>query len=469
MPSSKIINILSVLAVANCPAQNVKHNLDAAVKQLLASDDMQHGQLSFCVTDAQGQSVYQHQSQLALSPASTQKIFVAIAALEQLGPDFQFQTRWQYSGKIAQQTLQGNLYLQGQGDPSLGSSPLSPNAADNFLASLVAALKAKNISKIDGDLYLNDTYFDQQTLPGGWPWNDIGNYYGAGVFGLNWRENYYTLSIKGGQNVGDSTQIIHQNPKIEGLKLANFCKTGPVGSGDKSLVFAAPQQFQAYVNGTVPAQKTTLVKAAMPNPALLLGQEIAQALRQNGIAFDGKIKCLSEFYFEGKQPKVPTDLQLLSEHKSAPLKNLVALYLQKSINLYGEALLKTMALKSQKSSEYPVACQALKNFWQSKGLAKNEIDFIDGSGLSPQNYVSSSAQVKALNYAKTQSYFDDFYQALPYYNGMKMKSGSISQCKAFAGYHESKSGQKYQFSIILNHYTGPKPAEAIYRVLDALK
>ena len=76
-----------------------------------------------------------------------------------------------------------------------------------------------------------------------------------------------------------------------------------------------------------------------------------------------------------------------------------------------------------------------------------------------------------LQYARTQPWFNAFYNALPEYNGMKMKSGSIGGARAFAGYHTAKDGRQYVFSIIVNNYEGSsgEVVKKLYRVLDVLK
>ena len=93
------------------------------------------------------------------------------------------------------------------------------------------------------------------------------------------------------------------------------------------------------------------------------------------------------------------------------------------------------------------------------------INFADGSGLSPQNYVAARAEVQALLYAKKQGWFSDFYEGFPTQgNGMKMKSGTMKDTKSFAGYHNG-----YVFSIIINNYQGSNISDSLYKVLNVLK
>jgi D-alanyl-D-alanine carboxypeptidase/D-alanyl-D-alanine-endopeptidase (penicillin-binding protein 4) len=79
--------------------------------------------------------------------------------------------------------------------------------------------------------------------------------------------------------------------------------------------------------------------------------------------------------------------------------------------------------------------------------------------------------VVLFKYAKQQTWFSSFYESLPLYNGMKMKSGTISNVKGFAGYHTSASGKTYIFSFLVNNYNGSTNAlvRKMFRVLDVLK
>jgi len=115
--------------------------------------------------------------------------------------------------------------------------------------------------------------------------------------------------------------------------------------------------------------------------------------------------------------------------------------------------------------------EILKDFWSEHGIEKSAINIIDGSGLSPQNRVTTDALVKVLQYAKTKSWYNSFYNSLPTFNGMKMKSGTISGAKAFAGYQTSKNGVAYTFAIIINNFddTNGNIVQKMYKVLDELK
>ncbi|HMX77651.1 MAG TPA: D-alanyl-D-alanine carboxypeptidase, partial [Chitinophagaceae bacterium] len=163
--------------------------------------------------------------------------------------------------------------------------------------------------------------------------------------------------------------------------------------------------------------------------------------------------------------------RILDSIASPSLDSIVYWFLRKSVNLYGEALIKTLALNDNKEGNTENGVATIKRFWVKAGIDNDALNIYDGSGLSPLNRVTTHAQVAILQYAKTRKWFPAFYDALPIYNGMKMKSGTISDVKGFCGFHKSKSGGEYIFSFLINNYSG-KTAPVVnkmYQVLDALK
>ena len=96
---------------------------------------------------------------------------------------------------------------------------------------------------------------------------------------------------------------------------------------------------------------------------------------------------------------------------------------------------------------------------------------MDGSGLSPSNRVTAAALVKVMEYARKRPWFGAFYESLPTFNGLKMKSGTIGGAKSFTGYVKSKSGKQYVFAIVVNNFSGSasEVVGKMYRILDLLK
>ncbi len=131
--------------------------------------------------------------------------------------------------------------------------------------------------------------------------------------------------------------------------------------------------------------------------------------------------------------------------------------------------MRTLAWKTGQPATTENGVTVAINYWAEKGLDKNALNFIDGSGLSPGNKVTTYAMASILYQSQKEHWFADFYESLPEYNGMKIKSGSINDVSAFAGYHTSAAGQKYVVVININNYNGSGINKKLFKVLDALK
>lgn len=441
-------------------AQNVAQKLDAATKTLLGSPAAYSANLSLYVADENGNFIYEYQGNQGLSTASTQKIFTAAAALETLGKNYQYTTTASFSGNIAAGNLSGNLFVTSNGDPTLGSWRYENYKPENFRQKLIQALQQKGISKISGDLIIDDSYFDSQKVPGGWPWNDMGNYYGAGVWGVNWRENQFDISMNGKEMKG-------VNINLPNVKWINEVKTD--STSDQSIVFTAPYSEVAMINGSLPTKSVT-VSGATPNPPLSLGSEIQKWLKESGIEFKGKVTAVSMQKINGESFTGAPKNNIILQYQSPTLDKIIFWFMRKSINFYGETLIKTLGKEKKNEGSFDAGISYLKEFWKSRGINPTMINFADGSGLSPQNYVSARAEVQSLLWSRKQSWFNEFYDGFPTQgNGMKIKSGTMKDTKSFAGYHTSKDGKKYVFAIIINNYQNSDVSEALLKVLNVLK
>jgi D-alanyl-D-alanine carboxypeptidase/D-alanyl-D-alanine-endopeptidase (penicillin-binding protein 4) len=97
--------------------------------------------------------------------ASNMKLFTTSTALSRLDPDSRIATKVLSDGKLdSGGILHGSLYLQGGGDPTLGT----PTFYNSYLAglgtnlfSLVPQIRAAGIRAITGRLYADDTIFDR--------------------------------------------------------------------------------------------------------------------------------------------------------------------------------------------------------------------------------------------------------------------------------------------------------------------
>jgi D-alanyl-D-alanine carboxypeptidase/D-alanyl-D-alanine-endopeptidase (penicillin-binding protein 4) len=453
-------------------AQTIASKLSNAVEKLVNDVQMKHGIVGFLVMDAAtGKVVYQKNGELGLAPASTQKLITSAAALQLLGPSFRYKTQLAYSGSIsAEGTLNGSLHLLGSGDPTFGSWRWQATKEEQILQDILKSLKEVNLLRTQGPakLFVSNNGFSRQLFPDGYIWQDIGNYYGSRHGIINWRENQFDIKFNTGRKEGDPIALAEFNPAYASFQLNNEeLLTGEKGSGDNAYVYLEPgKEGELRVAGTLPpAEKRFSISAAHPDPIQFFCRFLSSAAARSG----DSSKIFSELHCQ--QGAKPDAFTVFHTHESPELEKINYWFLRRSINLYGEAFLKTIAFQQTGFGSTDKGVETVRNFWEKNGIDKEAINILDGSGLSPQNRVTAHALAQVLKYARGQSWFNTFYEALPELNGMKMKSGSIGGARSYAGYHKNKSGQEYIFSIIVNNYNGSSSAivRKMWNVLDVLK
>jgi D-alanyl-D-alanine carboxypeptidase/D-alanyl-D-alanine-endopeptidase (penicillin-binding protein 4) len=467
----RLLGFLLILLWEMNFAQSVPERLSRAMQLLEGDPALKHGLVSFCVLNqGSGKIVYEHHTQIGLAPASCQKIFTSISAFELLGPGYRYATELGYDGNIQQGVLHGNLHLTGTGDPTLGSVRWIGTTQEKLFAELISALQNAHIYQITGMFLLDDSKFTVQSIPDGWIWQDIGNYYGAGSWAINWRENQYDLLLRPGAKLGDSTSILSINPAIQVGPIINQIRTGEKGSGDNGYIYLPAYSNYAFTSGTIPiGDKPFTISGSMPYPAVELISALQPFLIHNNITVDQGYQSFIKRPLN--QTAWPAQEQLIMRHYSPTLDSMNYWFLKKSINLYGEALIKTMAYEKTGSGSTQKGVELVKQFWSRNGIEASALNIIDGSGLSPQNRVTADALVKALQFAAGRPWFQSFYAALPEINGMKMKSGYIGGVRSYAGYQVARNGQAFIFAILVNNFddSSPNLVKKIWELLDILK
>jgi serine-type D-Ala-D-Ala carboxypeptidase/endopeptidase (penicillin-binding protein 4) len=451
--------------------QTVAKQLQTAFLQFEKDPQLASAISSLYVIDAKtGAVVFDKYSTIGLAPASTQKIITSITAFELLKKNFRYQTILQTVGDISDSILHGHLYIIGNGDPTLGSARYNSTKSELLLKTWASIVSKKGIQQITGPLSFNYRTFPYQSIPDGWIWEDIGNYYGAGAFILNWKENQFDITLNSNKEPYSDNEVTIVSP--EKPVFVNELKAGPKGSGDNAFCYIPLQDNAWMLKGSIPTgEKNFTISAANTDPVKTLFSDLIAALNQKSIITNG----VQDYVRELAKPSVTAidgrRYETLHTHYSPPLDSIIYWFNKKSINLYGEALLKTMGDVKKPSPSTDSGVAVVREFWKTKGIREHELNLFDGSGLSPLNRVTTHAQVEILKYAKDKEWFPSFYNSLPLYNGMVMKSGTINNTKAFCGYHTAKNGSSYIFSFIVNNYNG-RSADLVgkmYKVLDILK
>ena len=435
-----------------------KDDLTRALTQFENDPQLKAAINSLYVVNARtGEVVFDKNSTVGLAPGSTQKLVTVAAAYELLGKEFRYKTEF----GILKTGTTPNLYIIPSGDPTLGSSRWQSTSEKNVLSRLLTAYKKKagNVSKI----FIQNNGWNYESIPDGWVWQDIGNYFGAGAQALNWRENEFDLILKSGHKVGDKVMIIGTRPKLYSYKISSLLTSAPKGSGDNAYIYFPLNNNTGVVRGTIPVNEDRfIISGALPDAQKQFALTVLDSLRSKRT-----VTSFSDIVIGNATGK----FEVFHTEISPSFDSLVYWLNQKSINLYAEALVKTIGFQKAKTGSTEKGIELIKELWKSRGIDPLELNILDGSGLSPSNRVTTHAMVGILQYAKAQSWFSGFYKSLPEFNDMKMKSGTIKDVKGFAGYHTSKAGTEYIFCFLVNNYNGPTSTlvQKMYKVLDELK
>lgn len=442
-----------------------------AYQQFVNSGKLPNGMASLTVLDGKtGQLIFEQHGSIGLPTASTLKVVTAATALDILGAGYTFKTELAYTGVVdSAGVLHGDVIIKGSGDPTLGSDRFAETKEENILNKWLYAISAAGIKHINGRVIGDDLHWNGNDMPGGWSWADMGNYYGAGVSGLNWRENKAGVVFTP-WHVGQPATVDRMVPALAGVTMVNEVLVGPNGSGDNVYAYSAPYSDVIYLRGTYGRDLKKTIEISVPNPALDAAHQLHQALLSHDIWVDsipttGKLLSNAGSY-------LPKERVKLDVHVSPALKDIVHWFNQKSINLYGEALLKTVGMISGNKPGTDDATLLVAKYWEQKlKIPTSEIRMMDGSGLSAQTRVTTNAIAKIMHYAQGRPWFADFQKSLPNINGMAMKSGTIGGVLGYTGYHVDKQGQAYTFSLIVNNYTGGSSSmrQAMFKLLDNLK
>jgi D-alanyl-D-alanine carboxypeptidase/D-alanyl-D-alanine-endopeptidase (penicillin-binding protein 4) len=451
-------------------AQTLQTRLQSAFNRLQQDTQCKYASVSLTVLDAKtGETVFAANPNMGLATASTLKTITSITAFNILGKDFQYQTQFGYNGTItADGTLNGDLIIKGAGDPTLGSWRYAGHKENEVLSQMVAALQQAGIKKINGRVIGDDSIFGTQSVPNGWIWMDVGNYYGAGTSGLCWRENQFDIKLKTGP-INSPIGVIRTVPNTPYLSFRSELLNAPSGTGDDAYGYLPVGSKMMYLRGTYAEDQTKKsISVAIPDPAYDAAFRLTDTLKRLGIIVSGEPESVLTLNAKGQPlPAINTKLTTIL---SPTLSKIVYWLNQKSINLYAEQLLKTIAWKSGKVPTTDNGVEVEQDFWKARGIDPNSLNVVDGSGLSPGDRVTTLTMATVLKSAKTADWFPDFYESLPVYNDMKMKSGSILNVLTYAGY-QTHNGRELCFSIMVNNFNGSSRGikEKMFRVLDELK
>ncbi len=438
-------------------------SFEKQVQHFIARPDFHNARIGIHLVDQEtGKTLFGLNSESLFTPASVMKVITTATALEILGPDYRFLTKIGYRGKIENGVLKGDLIITGGGDPALGSEYfISHYFSPHFLEVWTEQIKVSGIRRVEGNLILNGSIYDQETIPPTWIWEDMGNYYGSGVSALTVYDNLLRIRFRSPERAGEPTEIISVLPAVKGLDFKNEVLSSDINR-DLAYVFGSPLDGSRVIRGTIPKnRKSFTIKASNPFPEKLLADDFLFHLSRSGVFITGEtVETTAE----------PLGFNLIYMTESPALAEIVKVLNYESVNLFAEHLVKQIAAETGSRGSREAGLRQITDFWRDKGLDINQLIMEDGSGLSHLNAVSPEFLTSVIQHMMTGSENSRFFSAslpgsgqgtLYYFNPEKLpvnhfraKSGTLSRVRCFAGTLQAQSGKEIVFAVMLNYFTG---------------
>ena len=452
------------------PVDQLRNNLTA----IFANPATDQAQWAVAITSLkQGDTLFRLNAQRLQVPASNQKLLTAAAAIEKLGWDYRYTTRLYASGPINDGTLEGDLIVSGDGDPSINiRHPDRWGAFDAW----AAQLHDKGIRFISGRLIGDDKAFAGPGFGLGWAWDDFVYGYGTAVGALQFAENEVEILIGPAMDGAGARAIVSASPPDSGLTINYDVTTGAAGSDTRISFVRDPMSDVLTVRGQIAADaQPTSQTVAVLNPTVMYLNNLRAALARHGIYVAGYPMDIDLV----QRPPAREDWALLLEDRSAALSEILDVMLKESRNEYAETLVWTMAAP-EKPATAATGMTAVRDALTKLGVPPESYLARDGSGLSRYDYLSPDAVIALLTREWHSPNGERFKNLLPVSgtsgtidSRMKgtaaegrvfAKTGSMSQVRALSGYVTTASGEPLAFSIIVNGFR--VPARDVTAVMD---
>ncbi len=465
--------LITLVPIALCQTQAVEQ----AYQKVLASTELKHGVLGLSVIELEtNKKRIALNDQQSLIPASSLKVITSFTALAILGENYTFKTEIAHDGTLSPSgVLDGNLYLIGYGDPTLGSDKMEGVLSYQEILKLFAEkVAAAGIKEIKGAIIGDGTFFETALQAPTWQWNDIGNYYAAGASGLNLNENLYYLEFQLGSQLSTAPKLLNTNPEIPYLQMDNELKSAGKGTGDNAYVYGSPYTYHRFIRGTLPIGSGKFkIKGAIPDPPFFTAYHFMKTLEAKGIKTGLYVKTQREMNREGT--KTIGEKKMIYTHQSPKLKEIVNRANLESVNLYLESMLKILGKQKKGEGSTEKGLVVVQEFWEARGINFEGFQMKDGSGLSPRTVIPTNTLAQLMRkMALDKKVGKTFLASLPVAGKtgtmknmlkgtaaegrMKAKSGSMSGVRSYTGVVTNKAGKTFAFAIIANNFSGKSSA-----------
>jgi serine-type D-Ala-D-Ala carboxypeptidase/endopeptidase (penicillin-binding protein 4) len=404
-----------------------------------------------------------------INPASVMKLVTTYAAMDLLGPEFTWSTRFLTDGVTDKGTLRGNLYIQGGGDPKL--------VLERIQAAF-QALQDKGVVVVLGDMVLDNSAFEL-------PPSDPGAFDGEALRPYNASPdallvNFKSVVLKFFPDPAAGVARVVSEPPMAGLAIdATLPLARGGGCGDwRGAIGARFDDINAIrFTGRYPqgcGDKEWPV--AYQDPASYAARALEGLWRSSGGALTGKVRT----------GKTPTTARLLHEAKSLPLSDIIADVNQWSNNVMAQQVFLTLGqlaparvdamtvprrpLTLERQGKLERSREVIARWWKTTfGIRHSTPVMENGSGLSRVERITPDALADLLRHAARHPKGATFVQSLSV-AGIKgtaarigrssdslahgnawLKTGTLRDVTGIAGYVNAGNGARYVVVGFINH------------------
>jgi serine-type D-Ala-D-Ala carboxypeptidase/endopeptidase (penicillin-binding protein 4) len=420
-----------------------------------------------------GRTLFDHNASKLFNPASNMKLLTTASALWYLGPSYRFRTEARRDAKIKDGVIDGNLYIKGFGDPTLTTEEVF---------GLVNEIALKGITKIKGDVIVDDTFFDNVPEGPGWEQEHSDQAYAAPIGAVSVDFGTFNLRVLPGSSVGDPAQVLLW-PPVEAIEIVPSVSTTGWGARPRVWVGTSKgtgkdaDKIRVTVRGTVALgdSEGASVRRRVNNPTLYAGEMIVAMLKMRGIEIKGRLKT-------GKMPHY--DVVHVATHFSRPLGEIISTLNKYSNNFMAEQILKTLGAEmADPPGSWDKGVEILRKFLIEIGIPNGAFVLGNGSGLNDVNRVTpaeitrvlsamhsrfevSPEFVASLAVAGNSGTIVGRFENSPAISRLRAKTGSLQGVSALSGYVVTQNDKVLAFSVMMNDYYGR--ARTMWRIQDRI-
>ncbi|MGA2550088.1 MAG: D-alanyl-D-alanine carboxypeptidase/D-alanyl-D-alanine-endopeptidase [Burkholderiaceae bacterium] len=424
--------------------------LPEALAVLLSRAAIPPSAASFFVEDVDGQPpLLAQNADKPMNPASTMKLVTTYTALEVLGPTFTWKTRVSVDAPPSAGVLPGNLYIKGSGDPDL--------VVERFWL-MLDELRARGVREIRGDVVIDRSLFEPQDIdPGAF---DNEPYRPYNVTPDAFLVNFKAVDLGFLPDEQQHTIRVIAQPRMAGQQIA------PVrylegGCGDWQAKLNADLSDPDRLNfvggfpGACGERHMALGLYSHARYASALFQSLWKELGGtiSGTVRDGAVPAAAQLYYEYESPTLAEVIRQINKNSN----NVMAkeLYLDLSAEIF-------QLPASAERSEHVIA-----SFLEGHGVAAPELVTENGSGLSRVERMSAQSMGRMLQVAWNSVAMPEYVASLPVVGvdgtmrkrltaqrvagQAHIKTGTLADARAVAGYLRAASGRTYVVVSLINH------------------